>query len=242
MITCTWVKKGSKGYAVIAISNMVRRKKRSLIYGFANKVNSFLLLVQSFPQHNPISSVWNWNFVYLQNRRLLAHNDCQVLASAIYILTIPPARNKVIRETACKSSSLNMFPFWTLEQASYLSLHILGKLQMQRNLWLRQRNASPCHRRCFFGFQPSQCERQRSLWNNTLFCQPPETSFIAVNTKLLLNKIYTWGFIKHNLFFSVFTSSFENVQILSFTSKVPFINSSGTSHIGDALYVYSVMD
>lgn len=31
----------------------------------------------------------------------------------------------------------------------------------------------------------------------------------------------------------MFISSFENAQILSFSSKLPLINSSGTSHIGE---------
>lgn len=39
----------------------------------------------------------------------------------------------------------------------------------------------------------------------------------------------------------MFISSFEIVQILSFASKLPFINSSGISHIGDALYIYNIM-
>lgn len=37
----------------------------------------------------------------------------------------------------------------------------------------------------------------------------------------------------------MFISSFENVQILSFASNLPFINSSGTSHTGD---VNNIMD
>ena len=36
-----------------------------------------------------------------------------------------------------QNSPLNIFPFWTLEQVSCLNLHILGRLQQQRELWLR---------------------------------------------------------------------------------------------------------
>lgn len=66
--------------------------------------------------------------MYLQNRSLLAHTECQVLATATYILTGLLARNKVICGIAYKSSLLNIFSFWTLEQASCLNLHLFGKL------------------------------------------------------------------------------------------------------------------
>jgi len=67
----------------------------------------------------------------------------------------------------------------------------------------------------------------------------PRCKYKTLTTEVPYLKIFK---VESFLLNGMFTGSFEDVQIFSFTSNLPLINSSGISLTGDGLQVNNIMD
>lgn len=174
-----------------AIWNTVGRKKRSHIYGFADKENSFLLVIKPFPPNNAWSSVANWKFTYLKGRRDFGTCDRSVLDNATCILTVMTVRNKAICENAHKNSHLNNFPICKcLEERTKDKVVVVTEkylsLSQQVFVWVSVL---------------LMWETEKSV-KKYFVLSASRNMFHSCKFKFLINKIYTCGSSKHNLFFS----------------------------------------